>query len=281
MTVLRTAALTAMALGSISETARADTQPTGIAGGAGFQSQAPGALPDPDPVALPPAENGDSSAGSAQFVEADARSGQAYATPTAFTTPKGRGSVQVWTPAIPIGGVAIASYGVTSRVEIGAGALFAVEEMEDGGLAGIVTAKVQVLRTRRAGLALQGYYARIPDDETIRTLTAVGSTCVGASCRTVASVHLTAVPTEATDDRGNYGDALLVVAGGSIVTGGRTKLVAEAITFEDGSDQYVMLYGGVRLARRTISADLGLVALGDGDDLEVAPLPMAGLSARF
>jgi hypothetical protein len=288
MTVLRVASAAALLLGAVSETARADSEPSETPQELGFQSQAPGATilppsatPAPDPIVVPPTENDESSTGSAQFVEGDARSGQAWATPTAFTTPKGRVAIQSWTPALPIGGVVIASVGVTSRVEIGAGALFAMEEAEDGGLAGIVHAKVQVLRTRRAALSVQGYYAKIPDDESITTVSAVGSTCLGASCRTVASVHLTGVPTQATDDTGNYGDALLVVAGGSIVTGGRTKLVVEAITFEDGSDQFVLFYGGVRLARRTFSADLGLVGFNDGDDMEFAPVPLLGLGARF
>jgi hypothetical protein len=281
MSVLRAAAAVALVLGAVSETAHADSQPTGTTEEAGFQSQAPGAVivppsatPAPDPFVAPPSENDGSSTGSAQFVEGDARSGQAWATPTAFTTPKGHATIQSWTPALPVGGVVIASYGVTSRVEIGAGALFAVEEAEDGGLAGVVHGKVQVFRTKRAALSVQGYYAKIPDDESITTVSAVGSTCLGARCRTVASVHLTGVPIP--DD-----EALLVVGGGSIVTGGRTKLVVEAITFSEGPDQYLMAYGGVRLARRTLSADLGLVALGDGDDLELAPLPLLGLGARF
>jgi hypothetical protein len=289
MTVLRVAAAAALVLGAVSETARADSQPTGTTEEAGFQSQAPGAVivppsatPAPDPFVAPPTENDGSSTGSAQFVEGDARSGQAWATPTAFTTPKGHATIQSWTPALPIGGVVIASYGVTSRVEIGAGALFAVEEMEDGGLAGVVHGKVQVFRTRRAAISVQGYYAKIPDDETITTVSAVGSTCLGARCRTVASVHLTGVPIgEAYDDNGNPSEALLVVAGGSIITGGRTKLVFEALTFQDGPDQFVIAYGGVRLARRTFSADLGLVALNDGDDMEFAPVPLLGLGARF
>lgn len=288
MTVLRVAAAAALLLGAVSETARADAQPTGTPQEPGFQSQAPGAViappsatPASDPFVAPPAENDGSPEGSAQFVEGDARSGQAWATPTAFTTPKGRVAIQSWTPALPIGGVVIASVGVTSRVEIGAGALFAIEDAEDGGLAGIVHGKVQVLRSKRAALSVQGYYAQIPDDESITTVSAVGSTCLGARCRTVASVHLTGVPTQATDGNGNYGDALLVVAGGSIVTGGRTKLVVEALTVEAGPDQHLMLYGGVRLARRAYSADLGLVALNDGDELELAPVPLLGLGARF
>jgi hypothetical protein len=280
MTVLRAAAAAALLLGAVSETAHADSQPTGTPEEVGFQSQAPGAViappsatPAPDPFVAPPTENDGSSTGSAQFVEGDARSGQAWATPTAFTTPKGHATIQSWTPALPVGGVVIASYGVTSRVEIGAGALFAVEEADEGGLAGVVHGKVQVLRTKRAALSVQGYYAKIPDDETITTVSAVGSTCLGARCRTVASVHLTGVPID--------GEALLVVAGGSIITGSRTKLVLEAITFGDGPDQFLVAYGGVRLARRTFSADLGVVALDDGDDLEFAPVPLLGLGARF
>jgi hypothetical protein len=170
---------------------------------------------------------------------------------------------------------------VSSRVEIGAGALVAL--VDEGGAAPAVTIKVQALRTRRAALALKLHYFAIPEeDESLTTLTAVGSTCLGGRCRTVASAHLTAVPTQATDDNGQYGDALMMVAGGSIVTGDRIKAVAELVSFEDSGDRVMLLYAGLRAARSRWSADLGFGAYaGEDDELELAPLPLAGLSARF
>lgn len=289
MTVLRAVAAAAVLLGAVSETARADVQPTGNTQEAGFQSGAPGAViaaepvaPPSDPFVAPPAENDESPGGSAQFVEGDARSGQAYVTPTAFLAPKGTGSIDAWFPVIPVGGVLMATYTLHDRIEVGAGALLAFDESEDGGAAGALSIKVQALRSKRAALSVKLHHFSIPDEEdSLTTLTAVGSTCLGPDCRTVASVHLTGVPTQATSDSGDYGDALLVVGGGSIVTGGRLKLVVEGITFEESGERFVALYGGLRLARRTWSGDLGFAAANDGDEIVVLPVPLGGLSARF
>jgi hypothetical protein len=273
-------------LGAVSETARADVQPTDTSQEVAFQSNAPGAViveppaaVPPDPAAPPPAEIGEVEAGAAQFVEGDARSGQAWATPTAFTSPRGSGTVQAWFPMYPVGGVAVATYGVTSRLEIGGGAMFAFEE---DGVAGVVTGKLQVVRGKRAALAVQGYYADIPDeDESITLLTAVGSACLDARCAVVASGHLTAIPTQGYADDGSYGDVLLLAPGASLVAGRKIKFVAEGLAFDDGGDEFLLLYGGLRLARRSFSGDLGLVVASDGGEAELVPVPMAAVSARF
>ena len=273
MTVLRVAAAAAVTLGAVSETARADVQPTTTTEEAGFQGGPPGATPPSDPHVVPPTDFEGVADGSAQFVEGDARSGHGYVTPTAFLPEKGTGGVHAWMPLVPVGGLFLATYTVHDRIEIGAGALMAFEEAEDG-MAGAFTAKVQALRNERAAVSFELHHFRIPEEEdSLTTVTAVGSTCLGHGCRTVASVHLTGVPL---DD-----ETFMVVGGASLVTGGKLKLVGEVITFEEGPDRYLVGYGGLRLARPSLSLDIGFAAANDGDDVEVLPVPIGAVSARF
>ena len=274
MTVLRVAAAAALLLVPVSETAHADAQPTATTEEAGFQGGPPGATPPSDPHVVPPTEIEGTGDGWAQFVEADARSGQGYVTPTAFTPPKGTGGVEAYMPVVPVGGVFLATYAVHDRVEIGAGALLVFEDSDDG-MAGAFTAKVQALRSDRAALSVKLHHFRIPEaSESLTSVTAVGSTCLARGCRVVASAHLTAVPIG--DE-----DVLVLVGGGSLVAGGKLKMVAEVISFEEDDDQVLVGYGGVRLARPGFSLDLGFAAAEAGDGIDVLPVPLGAVSARF
>jgi hypothetical protein len=131
-------------------------------------------IPDPAPVASQistpeptPAE---------RFVAGDPASGRAYLSPTGFTPRHGTAGVQVWAPALPIVGLAAATYAVTDRIEIGAGG-FAVLDPDDGGSAGYLSAKVQLLRRRTVGVAVQVQYLAAPSagDGSVTLLSAAAS----------------------------------------------------------------------------------------------------------
>jgi hypothetical protein len=220
----------------------------------------------------------------ASYVERDASSGRAFVSPTAFTGPKGHASVEVTFPAIPVGGFALARYAITDRIEIGAGG-FAIIDGETDSV-GVLTAKVQVLKRPTGGIALQVLHIAIPDEDDEGTFfSAVGSKCLGDDCRTLLSAHLTVMPFSEYyyEDGGGDGErgALAVIPGASLVTGGRTKLVLDGVLVGDDYERFAVLYGGIRFARRSFSFDAGLVAAGDGDDVEALPMPLCSLTGRF
>lgn len=219
----------------------------------------------------------------ASFVERDAASGRAFVSPTAFTGPKGHASIELTFPALPVGGLAVARYSITDRIEIGAGGIAVIEE--DGAVA-VLTAKVQVLKRPTGAVSLQALHISIPDEDDGGTFySIVGSKCLGDDCRTLVTAHLTLLPFSEYyyEDEGGGGEqgALAVIPGASLVTGGRTKLVVDGVLVGDDYERFAAIYGGIRFARRSFSFDAGLVAAGDGDDFEALPMPLCSLTGRF
>ena len=237
----------------------------------------------PPTPAVPPVSEvaPEATAGLAGFAARDAAAGRAYVTPTAATSAGGTGGVTAWFPVVPVAGLVTASYAVGDRVELAAGGMFVYEE-EDTPL--YLAGKVQVVRGRTRAVAVQVQHLRIPDeDERLWFATAVGSTCVdGPRCRTLASLHVTAVPVEGWDD-GRERRGLAFLAGASLITGGRTKAVFDLVATDTGDgDLGAAAFGGVRVARARWAADLGLACLIESDnDTEWVPLPLSSLSFRF
>lgn len=179
-----------------------------------------------------------------------------------------------------------------ARRGAGGGPPSVVEEVAAGGYVGHVDAglgyvsgKAQVVRRRAAGVAVQVQHLRVARN-TYSAVTAVGSTCLGAACTAVVSVHQTFA---AYDHRNSMPydptprtTVLAMLAGGSIVAGsGRVRLVIDGVVHRDQEGTSVLGYGGMRYVSRRVSADLGLVGSSDGDDIEVAPFPLANVTARW
>jgi hypothetical protein len=244
----------------------------------------PGATePAPLPAAeIPqPAENAPrlSETPAEHLARSDAASGRAFLSPTAFTAPKGAAGAEAWLPAYPGGILAAASYAITSRIEIAGGGLAV-----DKDSAGYLSAKLALIRRPSFGVAVQVQYLGRTDatDDSLTFLSAVASKCF-RDCRAVISAHVTAFPTQvmATDFGPAAGTHVHVVPGASLVYGGRTKLVIDAVGWEDSPDHGIGLYAGARLARHRWSLDGGFAAFDDGDDAKVIPLPLIAGSLRF
>jgi hypothetical protein len=290
----RSAALTTLALLAVAAPALAQPStvpPVAPPAGPGAVAATPPAPPD---TAVAPAAEIPQSAESApqiptpaeQLVDGDAAGGRAYLSTNGFTARKGTAGAQVWAPAIPVAILAAGTYAITDRIEIAAGG-FAVLADDDDISAGYLAAKVQVLRRRSVGVALQIQYLDGPEpgDDSLTFLSAAGSKCLGASCRTVVTAHLSVFPTSGytTDAFGSSMSetAVHVLAGGSIVSGRKVKVVLDAFTFGEGEDQGLVVYAGLRAARHRWSADVGFIGFSDGDDTEVLPVPLASGAFRF
>lgn len=214
--------------------------------------------------------------------DADAASGRAFLTPTANTGKKGSVRVDTWFPTLPIVGYATVSYSITNKLEVGVGGAWVADEGD--GAAVSLRVKWSPLRGKRGGVAVELQRLAIPDEgDGVTLLSAVGSHCLDADCRTVGSLSITAIPEESVPVDDGYGSssALHFVGGASLVTGGKLKLVLDALTIEDGDDRAFGGYAGVRLARPRWALDAGFVAGGDGNDSGILPVPLVGASARW
>jgi hypothetical protein len=246
--------------------------------------------PEPVVAVPPPAAAADGLVG---HRDRDAASGRGYLGPTALTAPRGKVTLNWYSPIAPVVGAATIGFGVTDRVQLSVGTTFESEGGYDdcydcyGGNddnGGIFVAKVQLLKRARTAIAAQVSFISI-DDESAQAYTAVVSQCVdGDRCNTVLSGHITMVPDgDAYDDNGNQATALHGVLGGSLVTGGgRLKFVLDGAMFgEDEDEKLLVTYGGLRYAGRRFSADLGMVVLLDEGDAEGIPLPLIALGGRL
>jgi len=228
----------------------------------------------------------------------DAAVDRAFGAPTALIAPRGTATVTLRAPIGPLVNGKI-SLAVTDRLELGVGTVLLADEDD-----GVVSAhgKLQLWRGPRAALAasLDLYRSSDPDDEGYMAMPAlVASLCAGgADCRTLVNLHLTAVAVE--DE-----DQLPILPGLSIVSGGRTQLVAEAHLFndEETGDSFLAGYAGVRWLTGRLALEGGIGVFADlsderyyatddcidycggdyyyEDSPEVIPWPFVGLSARL
>jgi len=279
----RTVAFSVLALAAAA--APAFAQPSAAPGFT--TSQAPGAVIAEPP---PPSDSGvagtvnipQPDAAAAQiptaaqsYIAADPAAGRAFLSPTAFTARKGTAGVELWAPAVPVGILAAGTYAITDRIEIAGGGMGVF--VDEGATAGYLSAKVQVIRRAGFGVAAQLQYISAPDssDDSLTLLTGAASKCLGAGCKTLVTLHLSATPGV------DQSDALHILAGGSLVTGTRLKVVLDAYTFGEGPDHGGALYAGLRRVRHAYALDAGFVAYSDGDDAGVLPLPLVALNYRF
>jgi hypothetical protein len=222
-----------------------------------------------DPSSTAPQIPDSGVAGAGSFVEGDAAAGRAYLGPTAFTNPAGTAGIVSWFPGLPIVGVAAVTYGITDRIELGAGVTYSATDHIF--TANYLEARGQLLRRARTAIAIEWQHMAPPDasGDAVDVLTVVGSRVLG---RAVVSASVSAIPDHGT---------LHVVGDGSIIWGGKLKLVGEGLLFQDG-DRTLVMYGGARYATHRISADLGFAfAKRPGESPDVAPFPFAAISARF
>lgn len=261
---------------------KTDTDVAVARGNPRVASAAP-SMVEPMPVEPVPVEPA-APVGLAAFVESDAAAGRAYLSPTAMTGPRGSGTLTIWAPVVPVVAAALVGYSPHDRVEISAGGVVAPDEGDEGVFA--ISAKVQVVRRRTGAVAVQLMHVGTSDsDDDVTIVSAAGSKCLDASCRTVASLHVTALPM----DRYNYDSgvdeaAIVFWGGGSLVSGGRYKLVLDTLILDDGSydgDKILFGYAGVRAARRRWALDVGFAAAFTGEETETLPIPLASLGARF
>jgi hypothetical protein len=243
--------------------------------------------PEPDAAAV----NGEKEPTPADaYVANDAAAVRASLTPTAMINPRGSVSVELGVPAHPVGGMAGARISFHDRFEIGAGAIFLLNEntAEDPHAGAMLSAKLQVWRRPTGAVALQVSYVKTGDqyDDDGFIYTAVGSKCFGDGCRTLLTGHVTLLPYTTwrpTDTTGNGVEdgALAVVPGASLVHGRRFKLVLDAALGEGEREDLATFYAGVRYARPRWAFDAG-VFVGDepGDD-EALPMPLAAVTGRF
>lgn len=265
------------------EAQKSDTDVAVAAGNPARVASAAPSMVDPIPVEPPPPAPPEP-VGLAAFAEGDASAGHAFISPTAMTGARGTGSLTIVAPAIPVAAGALVGYSPHDRIEIAAGGAAPFEESEDGVF--VVSAKAQVVRARTGAVAVQLMHVSADGgDDSITMVSGAGSKCLDAACRTVATLHVTAVPMDRYNyDSGQDESAIVLWGGGSLITGGRIKLVLDTVIVDDGdssADQVVLGYAGLRAARRTWALDVGFAAAWAGDDIEPAPVPLLGLGARF
>ena len=222
--------------------------------------------------------------------ERDPAAGRSYLGPTALTAPAGQATVTLRMPFYPAiaGSLAV---GLTDRVEVfvGGGAAIIIFD-ESNYPARFVSggAKLQVLRSRRAALALTAsayrrpaYFHSDPFDDgwneprlVVGEIGVVGSACLDDRCGVVASAHAHVIP----EIWG--GNEKTVWGGGSIVAGrGFSRLVADATVMSSDDDHGFVGYVGYRATGEQVAFDVGALIFGDVND--IVPWPTVGLSARF
>ncbi len=219
----------------------------------------------------------------ASSAEGDAAAGRTYAGPTPVTTPAGDASITLRVPLYP----AIAgsfAFGVTDRLEVGAGggaAILIFDESDHPGHLTAAFAKLQVVRARRAGLAVTlsayrrpAYMKEDPFDaavyeprRVIGEVGVVGSACSDPRCVTRWSGHVHYVA----DVAGGAGRGVL--GGASLSVGRRTRMLVDVLVGNPAGELVVGGFLGLRVARPRVSFDVGVMA--------PFPLPTCALTARF
>lgn len=238
----------------------------------------PGAFTPAAAVATP--ADPDARTGIERLSAEDAAADRAYLARTALVAPAGTVTWSTRAPLFPVG-FSNLSLSLSDRIEVGVGSLVVIEE----GAVFSGNVKVQLLRSKTAALAVSIDHARFDlDQEQSDGVTwgqVVASWCTdGEACNSLLSFHVNALVLEDEDD-------MPVLGGVSYSTGKKHRFVAEAHTWRDDGDEALLLgYFGGRFGNKahSVAVDAGIafaLLFDDGDDVEGAPYPFLGLSARM
>lgn len=238
---------------------------------------APGA---PAAAAATPVDPAPALTGIAAASANDAASDRAYFARTALVAPSGTVTLSARAPLAPVAFSTLA-VSLSDRVEVGVGTAMVIEE--GGMFTGY--AKLQLLRSKTAALALTLDVAQV-DDEQIYWPQLVASWCSdGETCNSLVSLHLNALGVSGEDE-------MPVIGGVSWSTGKKTRLVTELHVHHDGErDETLLLgYAGGRFGNSKVAVDAGIAfgmfsdgndCDGCGSDTEAVPYPFVGFSARL
>jgi hypothetical protein len=221
----------------------------------------------------------------------DPAADRAYLAHTALVAPRGTITFQARAPLAP-GALGQINASLTDRISVGVGAFMIF--IDEEGAALTLSGKLQLVRGRRAALAVALDTLSIPDeDETLYMPSLVASFCAdGDACNTLLSLHLTGFGADGEEEMPIFG-------GASFSVGKKNRFVGE-IHFNDDSDEYSRrtLFGGFvggRFGGSKFAFDAGLGFAGESEsqndcidycddydnDPPVIPYPFIGMSARL
>lgn len=175
----------------------------------------------------------------------DAAVGRSYFAETALTTPRGRVTVDLRAPALPVLATGV-RVGVTDRLEVG-GTLVTIAD--EATLAGL-SIKGQLWRGQRTAIAA-GVNTYSAAAETLYDAHLEGTTCLDAGCVAAATLSLNLLGF--TDE-----DTMPVLAGAGLSAGRAVQFIGELHQTRDGGHTVTMGYVGLRAAGARLSLDGGI-----------------------
>ncbi|MBL8621143.1 MAG: hypothetical protein JNK64_07555 [Myxococcales bacterium] len=254
------------------QVAAADPAPAPVPSVPAYTVAGPGATMPSPPGAEAPAEPA-APTGLDLRRRDDAAAGRSFFAETAQTAPRGRVTVEMRAPTLPVIATGV-RVGVTDRLEIG-GTIITVAD--EGSLAGI-SIKGQLWRGTRAAIAA-GLNTYSADGETLYDAHLEGTSCLDRDCVAAATLSLNFFGF--TDE-----ETVPVLAGAGLSVGRAVQFIGEVHQTRVDDEALTVGYVGLRAAGPRFSIDGGV---GFGVDssacydcsTDIEALPFLGVAGRL